>query len=218
MTRVVGSIASAAVLASIMAATAGAQAFEGEIQMRLSGVKPGDPPRSMAYATRRGAVRLTVPGAPGGVVLLMPAGESRLYLLLPAQQSYIESPVPASPKATAQATPAITKTGRTETIAGVSCEHMTVTLPTGTGDVCLTKALGPWFNPLRMAAASAVGSAGAAMTTFEQVLNDGAFPLKAVLPDGTVSMEVTRIERKRLPPALFEVPPAYVKMTPPARR
>lgn len=195
------------------ARTASAQAFEGEIQMRLSSAAPGQAARSMEYATRRGAVRLTMTGAPGGVVLLMPTGERTLYMLLPAQQSYIEAPIPSTPPAD-RAMPSVKRTGRMETIAGVSCEHVTVTLATGTADVCLTTTLGPWLNPLR----SAGQAAGAMMNLWEQALGADGFPLRVVLPDGTVSMEVIKVERRRLAPALFEIPSTYVKMTMPARR
>jgi len=201
-------------LALVTCSTAlSAQSFEGEIQMQLSGAKPGDAPRSMAYATRRGAVRLTAAGMPGGVVMLIPTGERTLYMLLPAQQSYVEAPVPAT-KAPDGPVPVVKRTGRTETIAGVSCEHVTVGLANGVADVCLTTALGPWLNPLR----SVGQAAGGAATLWEQALGADGFPLKVVLPDGTVSMEVVKVERKRLAPALFEIPSTYVKMTMPARR
>ena len=199
--------------AMMPALTAGAQAFEGEIRMRLSSTQPGDPARFMEYATRRGAVRLTAVGAPGGLVMLLPKGETTMYVLLPAQQTYMEAPIPST-AASDRGAPTVKKTGKKETIAGISCEHVDVTYAGGTVDVCQTTALGPWLNPLRVAARAA----SSAVPVWDQALGPDGFPLKVVLPDGTVSMEVVTVERKRLPPTLFEVPPSYVKMTVPPRR
>lgn len=206
--------ASALLLVGSNARSASAQPFEGEIQMRLSSTKPGDPARFMEYATRRGALRLTATDAPGGLVMLLPRGDSKLYVLLPAQQSYMEAPMPPTTAPDGNAALTVKKTGRKETIAGVACEHLAVTYAGGTVDLCLTTALGPWLNPLRAAARSASGS----VPFWDQALGADGFPLKVILPDGTVSMEVIKVERKRVAPSLFEVPPSYVKMDVPARR
>jgi hypothetical protein len=44
------------------------------------------------------------------------------------------------------------------------------------------------------------------------------FPLKVTMADGSVPLEVTTVERKRLSNDLFAVPGSYTKVTMPPRR
>jgi hypothetical protein len=47
---------------------------------------------------------------------------------------------------------------------------------------------------------------------------DGGFPLKVTMPDGSIPLEVVKIEKKRLANDLFSVPLDYTKMEMPRRR
>ena len=47
---------------------------------------------------------------------------------------------------------------------------------------------------------------------------DGGFPLKVTMQDGTIPIEVVKIEKKKLASDLFSVPLTYTKMAMPGRR
>ena len=77
--------------------------------------------------------------------------------------------------------------------------------------MCLTSVLGPYVNPM-----ASLG--GTRLTSWQQQLaRDGGFPLKVTLPDGTVVLEVTKIEKRRVSDALFRIPSDFSKMEMPKR-
>ena len=117
--------------------------------------------------------------------------------------------------------PKLTATGKTETIAGYTCEHWLMGEEQDV-DMCVAKGLGyfgmggqssggmgSWknlvFSPKMLAEA-------AAHPEWVKFLNGGAFPLKlSVMQDGkaTMTMEATRIEKKSLDDSLFVIPTDY---------
>lgn len=191
-----------------------AQAFEGSITMRMAGRTPqGVTNQQMEYLVRAGKLRVNMGGAAGGMTMIAVPQEKKLYVLVAAQNAYMEMTFPEAAAAAQAATaPAadvkVTRTGRMETVAGLSCEHVEVTSKTGSTDLCLTKALGRFINPLD-------GMRGAIAPWQQQIANE--FPLKVTMPDGTVPLEVTKVERRRLSNDLFAIPDSYTKMSMPAR-
>ena len=99
------------------------------------------------------------------------------------------------------------RTGKTETIAGYKCEHMTVTQGDGsTSDVCVATGLGSFLMPQP-------GGPGTPSRDpdWQAALDKGAFPLK-VQRGGKVTLEVTKIEKKALDAALFLPPEGFQKL------
>jgi hypothetical protein len=194
--------------------TLGAQSFEGAITIRMA-ARGGAPPQEMEYLARNGNVRVTIAAPTGAISILGLAAESKTYVLMEAQRMYMEVPPPDSAAVAKVGEVKITKTGRIETIAGLSCEHIVVEAP-GTAspqkaDVCMTKGLGPFVNPM-------ANVAGGRMTEWQkQLAQDGGFPLKVTLGDGTVPLEVTKIEKKRVSDTLFRIPADFTKMDMPRR-
>jgi hypothetical protein len=191
--------------------------FEGALTMRVSApTRPGATGQGAAgqeieYLVRGGKARVNM----GPVSVLAVPSESKLYMLMAAQSAYMEMPMnAAADMARGAEVPdtKITRTGRMETIAGVSCEHVTVTSAKETVDVCLAKGMGGYINPM-----SAMQS-GAPAGWQRLGGAEYGFPLKVTMPDGTIPLEVTRIERKRLAADLFSVPLTYTKMDMPRRR
>jgi hypothetical protein len=117
-----------------------------------------------------------------------------------------------------------TSTGKTETIAGYSCEHWLMGERQDT-DVCLAKGLGFFggggqsggvFDKLKnLAMGEKMKAQLDANPEFAKFVEGGAFPLKISQIENGQSktvMEVTSVERKPLEDSLFTVPPDYKKM------
>lgn len=197
-------------LALAAASVAQAQsAFEGTVSMSLS----GDNGRSMNvnYMVKDGRIRMEMPGGRGGMgVMIMDVAEKKMLVLLTAQKMYMEQSLAGAMAAAQSANKAkatVTRTGRTESIAGQVCEHVTVAEEGGrTSDVCVARGLGAFQMP------SAGGRGGPPQPqAWEQGIGEGGFPLKVQEGDKVV-MLVTAIEKKPLDAALFAPPADYEKM------
>jgi hypothetical protein len=75
--------------------------------------------------------------------------------------------------------------------------------------MCVSRELGRFVNPTDVMRRSG-GS-------WQRELGN-EFPLKVTMSDGSVPLEVVKVERKRLSNDLFTVPGTYNKMTMPAGR
>jgi hypothetical protein len=198
-----------------------AQTFEGIITMRLNAPGRGAAaqgqaaiPQQMEYQVRGGKVRVTLGGGmAGGMAMLAVPQEQKLYMLMAAQQSYMEMPMVPPQAAAAASTDdvKVTRTGRKEVVAGLTCEHVLLTPTKGEGtDMCLTTALGRYLDPMQ-------GMRRGPAPAWQKQIADG-FPLKVSLPDGSVAMEVIKVEKKRLANDLFSVPSNYTKIAAPGGR
>lgn len=120
--------------------------------------------------------------------------------------------------------PKVTSTGKTETIAGITCEHWLLG-DKQEMDVCMAKGMGYFgfgdqsdgvLSKLKnLALREKIKAQIDANPEFAKFVDGGAFPLKmAHIENGQwkTIMEVTGIERKSLDDSLFTVPPDYKKM------
>ena len=213
-------IATAAVSMCVVAVPQGiaAQPFEGAVTMRMSAKGAnGSPSQSqeMEYLVRGGKVRVSMGGPAGAMSLLSVPQEQKVYVLMAAQNAYMEMPMADASSSVAAKTPGdakITRTGRMETVAGYACEHVTVASAAQTVDICMAKGLGGYVNPLASMQRSSEPAWQRLLTA------DGGFPLKVTMQDGSIPIEVVRIEKKKLATDLFSVPLNYTKMEMPRRR
>jgi len=193
-----------------------AQPFEGAVTMRVSAKGANGPQeQEITYLVRGGKVRVSMNGLAGAMSLLSVPQEQKVYVLMAAQNAYMEMPIGDASSSVAAKTPAdakITRTGRMDTVAGYACEHVTVASAAQTVDICLAKGLGGSVNPL----ASMQRSSEPAWQRMLTV--DGGFPLKVTMQDGSIPLEVVKIEKKKLATDLFSVPLHYTKMEMPRRR
>ena len=198
-----------------------AQPFEGALTMRVSS-KGANGPQSqeMEYLVRGGKVRVSMGGPAGAMSLLSVPQEQKMYVLIAAQNAYMEMPIgdaasSVAASSVAAKTPAdtkITRTGRMETVAGYACEHVTVASAGQTVDICMAKGLGGYVNPLASMQRSSEPAWQRMLTA------DGGFPLKVTMQDGSIPIEVVKVEKKKLASDLFSVPLTYMKMEMPRRR
>lgn len=211
-----GMIALAAVGSLAALSPLEAQPFEGTITMRMSArTAQGVMNQQMEYLVRSGKLRVNMAGPAGGMAMIAVPQERKMYMLVAAQNAYMEMALP-DPATVAKGANApvddvnVTRTGRMETVAGMTCEHVEVSSTAGATDLCLTKALGRFVNPLD-------GLRQGAVAPWQRQI-ENEFPLKVTMPDGSVPLEVTKVERKRLSNELFTVPGSYTKMAMPAGR
>lgn len=206
-------------LAATTATTAlSAQApFEGAVTIRITAASPngGAQPQQMEYLVRNGKIRVNMSGAGAGMSVLTSPQEQKLFVLIPMQNAYIEMPM-AEVTTRASGVPSdvkITRTGTMETVAGYACEHVTmVSAGSPAVDVCLASGMGNFINPLTAMQRGVVPAWQRSLTA------DGGFPLKITMADGSVPVEVLKIEKKRLANDLFAVPLTYTKMPTPSGR
>ena len=194
-----------------------AQAFEGVVAMRIA--TRGGQTQEAEYLARNGNVRVNLSTPAGVASVLGLAGEQKMYMLIESQHAYMEVPPPdaATVNAASNAASAakVTHTGKKETLAGFECEHLDIatTSPNGTqhADACVTQALGRFVNPM--------GQMGGGVPAWQRSLLAGemGFPLKVTTNDGTVVLEVTRIEKKRVSDTQFRIPADFNKMEMPKR-
>ena len=193
-----------------------AQPFEGAVSMRMTAKGVNGPQvQEIEYLVRNGKVRVSMGGPAGAMSLLSVPQEQKVYVLMAAQNMYMEMPAADAASSVAAKAPTdakITRTGRMETVAGYVCEHVTVGSAAQAVDVCLAKGLGGYVNPL-----GAMQRANE--PAWQRILAaDGGFPLKVTMPDGSIPLEVVKVEKKRLANDLFSVPLNYTKMEMPSRR
>ena len=207
-------------LGAVAPGIVGAQSFEGTITMHVTiggGRGGAAAPQELEFLSRGGNVRVNIMSPMGAVAILGLATESKNYVVIEKQKTYMElAPTEIAAVTETVSTAKLTRTGKKETVAGTECEHVVVESTDGNGatqrtDMCLTRALGKYLNPL-----AAMG--GNRMPAWQQKLaSDGGFPLKVTLADGTVAMEVTKIERHRVSDTLFRIPADFNKMDVPKR-
>jgi len=120
--------------------------------------------------------------------------------------------------------PKVTTTGKTETVAGVTCQHWLLGDKQDM-DMCLAKGMGYFgfggqsggvMDKLKnLALREKIKAQLDANPEFAKFVEDGAFPLKMDKIENGQSktiMEVTSVERKSLDDSLFTVPADYKKM------
>jgi uncharacterized protein DUF4412 len=161
-------------------------------------------------------------------VTLMDLSSGTVTMLFPQTKTYLtmnsgemaEEMTKGDGKDSAFDFPKVTSTGKTETIAGITCEHW---LMGDKADVCIAKGLGYFggggsggiLDKLKnLALREKLKAKLDTNPEFAKFIEGGAFPLKmAQIENGQSKtiMEVTSIERKSLDDSLFTVPADYKK-------
>jgi hypothetical protein len=196
----------------------------------------GDQPMEARYAIKgsRNRIEVHIPqgGAQAGVmqasVTLMDLSSGEVTTLFPKTKTYMA--MSGGEKAQEMAKeagnapidfPKVTSTGKTETIAGVTCEHWLIG---DKMDMCVAKGLGYYggggssgiLDKLKnLALRDKIKAQLDANPEFAKFVEGGAFPLKMTNIENGQSktiMEVTAVERKSLDDSLFTVPADYKKM------
>jgi hypothetical protein len=201
--------------------TAPAGSFEGAITANLYA---GGQPSILKYAIKGQRARVETNLAQGGTAtMLMP--QAKTYMTLDLNDEKLKGMAERMGKSPGDQPMKITATGKTETIAGHTCEYWVMNNGQQQTEMCFAKGLG-FFG-------GATGPGGVlsqlknlpfgeqakatldANPEFARFAAAGAFPLKiSQVENGQAKpiLEVTNVERKPLDDALFNVPADYKKM------
>jgi hypothetical protein len=192
----------------------GAGPFEGEITMNVT--EAGKPPHAITYDVKGSKMRFDAPaeaGPAGGGYVIFDGANKKMTSVSDAKKTAfvmdmngMGGPAGMANPAIAQAAqkkPTIDKTGKTDTVAGYSCDIWKVTEDNGDkGELCVAK--GITFPMMGRQASGWMSSL------------DDYFPLRAVMSDPSGKeknrMEVTKIEKKSFDDSKFEVPAGYQTM------
>lgn len=190
--------------------------FEGEITLQTT--RAGST-QDMLVKAKKDKLRFeTNVGGQASSAIFDPA-QNKVFMVMDAQKAYMEVDfsTPSAPRANVDAKAASAeKTGTKETIAGIDCEDWSVKDPSGKHtEVCLADGLA--FFDLDGVKG---GSGGSSFS--KQLREKKQFPLKSVDFDAsgkeTSRTEVTKIEKKKLDDAVFQVPPGYAKLSLPGMK
>ena len=187
-----------------------AQTFEGIVTAKVHAAD-GREATEVIYALRGGVMRMEMAtrGDMRNIIIVDTPAKTN-YVLMPPQKTYMAMPFTTGGAEAPGPPPEIIRTGRKETIAGHTCEHWLVKDPSGDLDVCVAAGLGAPFT---------MGAGMGREPAWTGALRDQrGFPLKVARAGGATILEVTKIERKTLDPALFAPPADYKKMELPTGR
>ena len=212
---------SAVVLFVAAPAALAAQEFEGRVTAAIHGA-PNRPPADVVIFVKSGKSRMETDMGGMSMAMIMDYTGGTITMLMPQQKMYNKKSLKEAEAmmrgmtggAAAPELPSIKRTGKRETIAGVSCEHVVFeTKDGGQTDVCTASGMG-FFG------GGGGRSAGipAAAEQLRKDFKDGFFPLKIESVEGTnriTRLEVKTVQKQAVDASLFEVPADYTEMTMP---
>jgi hypothetical protein len=181
--------------------------FEGEITMNMSSA--GKPPETIVYMVKGQKMRFNAPSTVrSGAWVIFDGPAKKMTTVMDAQKMAMVVDLNGSLGGVAGADvsalggkkPTIDKTGRTDTVAGYSCDVWKVTEDNGQkSDLCVADGIS--FPQMGKEGASWMGELGT------------GFPLRAVTTDAAAvekrRMEVTRIDKKSIDDSQLTVPAGY---------
>ena len=195
-----------------------AQAFEGTLTFRARG---DDGDKTITEWVKGTSIRYDYAGAPGreGTMIIDGTAKTRT-VVMPARKMYMTVPYdPAAKKPWTGEKPQVTwtRTGKTETVAGVRCEVIH-----GSGvengkpkeaDLCVAKGIG-------FGGSTGAGPFGEALAEFANLdLKPGEGIVKVTSLDAgksEVELELTKVDRRSLAAVEFEPPAGYTRFERPA--
>jgi hypothetical protein len=191
-----------------------AQGFQGVMQF-LSYRKESTVPDTLTQMTKGSKIRFEGLGKSGGAMIM--DGTNRIVLMTD-EKKYMNLPADFGSRAAAaeaaKRSGVAVKTGKSENIAGISCEdwHYKGTDEDGKpeeGEVCVAQGAGLMINRLSGGIVGHVFDAGG--PAFNEAMNNGGGIMK-VTNNGKVVILALRAEKSAIPDAMFAPPPDYTKL------
>ena len=183
-------------------AHAGAQAtFEGTVTFQI------ERGATMVYSIGRSMMRIDVTGPHGAIATIIDPKTRLLTIIVADRRMYLQRPMPDTTGKRMRAladSVKLTDTGKGDVVAGVKCEIWHVTAPKAEYDVCAASDMGGFFP--------GIGGRRTPVPAWAQKMRGDFFPLRVTDAPGTVVLLATKVERKALDPALFQVPAGFAKL------
>ena len=198
--------------------------FEGNVTLaakgKLGAKGAAGAPVDFTLQVKDGKIRVDVPEGVGDmkdvgkVYLIVSPVEKKAFAVIDAKKQTVvidfdklaaQGKAMSAAHPSGHAVPDMKKTGKTDTVAGYSCEIWHLTQANQTTDLCIAQQSTPWFRvPLEGVPAE---------YAWASELADGKhFPLRMVMSEGGAEqgrLEVVSIEKKPLAASLFVVPADY---------
>jgi hypothetical protein len=199
---------------------AAAVSFEGEIEMSMGGAGVG---MTTLMTIKGDKIRTDMKGLMS-YASITDMGAKKTWVLDTAAHTYTEMDLSKTPKPTtpppAKSPAKVTKTGRTDKIAGYACDIYTIDDPTLAMHLEACSASGISLvafglsNPFGLLAPGQKGNDD----MFTQLVSHG-FPLRIAYLDASgaplMKIEATRVEKKSVPDSDFAIPAGYTKTASP---
>lgn len=198
----------AVLLLAVAVPAAGAQKmFEGQVDMRMS--DNGKDAQPMQIWMKAGKSRMEMQAGPMQMAMIMDFAASKMTMMMPSQSMYMEMPLNLQPDAAEMPDVTVTRTGKKDTVAGHTCEIVTIVDSKGNStDVCGATDMGSFVmgqGPMQRGKAPAWARG---MESF--------FPLRVTdNKKKRVVLEVTKIAPGPVPDSKFTVPEGYTVMSMP---
>jgi hypothetical protein len=213
------SISATATLIALVAAVAGGasaqgKSFEGTVTFEGGGGRGES--GGFAYSIKGSRVRFEPQGGRMPMYMLMDMEAHTMRVVMTAQNAYMEMELPDADDASAAASKnAPVNTGRTDEVAGRTCEIWTMSEDGKEFEMCLARDMGTFMQ----GGGPMMGRGRAAPPAWQRELRKGGFfPLRVAEKTGGTAKTVlvaTKVEEKKLDDALFDVPAGANKMSMP---
>ena len=219
----------ALVVTAVATPVVAAQEFEGRVTATIYG--GGDrPPADVVILLKGGKSRLETSMGGMPMAMIMDYTGGTITTIMAPQKMYMKMGLKEAEAgmrgmagaAASTELPTIKRTGKRETIAGVSCEHVMFEVKDGNQtDVCNATGMGFFGGGGGMGGGGGRGAGVPAADQLRKEFKDGFFPLKIERVTGTTRatmMEVKTVARQAVDAALFSVPADYTEMKMPMGR
>jgi hypothetical protein len=199
------SVLFAAAAACLVPSLAHAQKqFEGAVTMEMHNEETGKV-TPITYYVKNGKMRADFETERGTMSMILDPAAEKSIMLMPQMKMFMENDLSkAMDKADEKQSDAkVTRTGKTETVAGHKCEIVTVTSKDGDeADICAASDLGTFMMMRRPGSPPPAWARGM----------ENMFPLKVTPKGKPTTLVVTKIDPKTVDPSLFQVPADYKPM------
>jgi outer membrane lipoprotein-sorting protein len=203
--------------ASLIPAVLSAASFEGKVSFKTS---LGGKTQDVTQSIKGDKIRMEVKGQREMSGMIMDLTKKEMMMIMDEQRMYMtmaipESAVQAVEKHKEEST--LEKTGETERILGYTATKYISTEKNGKTEMWLAEGIGTFVSPNQgNPMAGGRRGAGPQQQGWERALaGKELFPLRVVTKDKadkeTSRMEVTAIEKQKLPDSLFAPPEGYQK-------
>ena len=202
----------AAAAACLVPALAHAQKpFEGTVTMEMH--TDDGQVRPISYSVKNGKMRADMTTDRGTMGMIIDPVAGKTTMLMPQMNMYMQQDMSKLQDRMAEKEndTKVTRTGRTETVAGHKCEIVEIESKSKPGDgaeVCAASDMGSFMMMRRPGSPPPAWAHG--MENF--------FPLKVTTKDKGTTLVVTKIEPKSVDASLFEVPAGYKPFSMPMNR
>jgi hypothetical protein len=190
-----------------------AETFEGIVHFKST--RDGKA-REYDYLIKGNKIRIEIGERNSQFNVIVDPDAKKTLLLMPERKMVMEMPMTEDNKTDSTAAGkngiSFTRSGKTETILGHTCEQILVKSDDGETEICGAKGMGYYAGMHRPGMG---GSSSGAPVWAKELKEQGFFPLRVVTKgsDGSekVRLEATNVEKKSLDDALFTTPSDYQK-------